>query len=141
MMFISKDAQCYDRSYCIHEFFLCNSQFLSYCPFCILQQLTVTWTQRSVVGFAKYAVNSNLIQLCSSILGLLLENDLQTPLQTGNQFFFQLTGYFPGFFFLSKVMKFTCKMRNVLKRMKNQFLRLLVFEIWSMLYSKSANFR
>ena len=35
-------TQCYDRSYCIHEFFLCDSQFLSYCQFCILQQLTAT---------------------------------------------------------------------------------------------------
>ena len=36
-------AQCYDRSYCIPEFFLCDPQFLSYCRFCILQQLTATW--------------------------------------------------------------------------------------------------
>ena len=42
---------------------------------------------------------------------------------------------------LKKVFIFTWKMRNVLKRMKNQFLRLSVFEIWSMLYSKSAHFQ
>ena len=34
----------------------------------------------------------------------------------------------------SKVTKFTRKMRNVLRRMKNRFLRFLVFEIWSFLY-------
>ena len=52
MTFISKDAQCYDRSYCIHEFFLCVSKFLSYWRFCILHDLTPTWP-----GFAKYAVD------------------------------------------------------------------------------------
>ena len=35
---------------------------------------------------------------------------------------------------LNKVFIFTWKMRNVQKRMKNLFLRHLVFEIWSILY-------
>ena len=37
----------------------------------------------------------------------------------------------------SKITKFIGKMRNVLKRMKNQILRFLVFEIWSTLYWNS----
>ena len=38
-----KDAQFSDRSFCLHEFSLCDSWFLIYGRFCILQWLTVRW--------------------------------------------------------------------------------------------------
>ena len=58
-----------DRIFCIHHFFLCDSQFLSYGRFCILPWLT---SERiSVASFAKYAVFKQyfsfyFIQNCSN---------------------------------------------------------------------------
>ena len=62
MPFISKDAQCYDRSYCSREVFFVR--FLVFELLSILYSTVVTVT----IGFMKYTVDANLFRLGSSIL-------------------------------------------------------------------------
>ena len=68
MTLISKDAQCYDRSYCIHEFFFVRFlvfELLSILYFTVVISL-LDWVKNLVGFIAKYVVDANLFRLEST---------------------------------------------------------------------------